>query len=111
MFPKINFSTLQEVSGIEYSGTLGVSRFAFRVPGSEFKVPGSKSKDLCSVIVVAILLKTISGSNPVRIIVPASWASGRSIDCLIETAGNDRIADSSLMVPLSEIVQRACCCK
>ena len=62
---------------------------------------------LCSFIAISIEFKTTSGSNPVRIIVPASWASGRSIELRRDMAGKLRIADSSLIVPLSEIVHRA----
>ena len=66
---------------------------------------------LCSVITVSAEANTTSLSNPVKIMVPASWASGRSMDCRNEMAGKERMALSSLMVPLSEMVHLACICK
>ena len=45
--------------------------------------------------------------KPVSIIDPASRASGLSIELRKVIAGKSRMADSSLMVPLSEITHRA----
>ena len=42
---------------------------------------------------------------------PVSSASGRSIESRSVTAGKPRIADSSLIVPLSDSVQRAFICR
>ena len=42
---------------------------------------------------------------------PASSASGRSIESRRVTAGKPRMADSSLTVPLSDSMQRACVCR
>ena len=50
------------------------------------------------------------GMKPVKMIEPESNASGRSIEFLNVIAGNSKIADSSLIVPLSEITQNEFCC-
>lgn len=62
---------------------------------------------LCSAITVSIQFNTLFLSNPVSTIVPASWASGRSMELRSDMAGKLRMADSSLMVPLSLMVQAA----
>jgi len=46
----------------------------------------------------------VSGSKPVKTIFPVSNASGLSIAFLTVIAGNERIEDSSLIVPLSEML-------
>ena len=47
-------------------------------------------------------------ANLLRTTLPASSASGRSTESRRVTAGKPRIAASSLIVPLSDSVQRAC---
>jgi hypothetical protein len=66
---------------------------------------------LFSSIANSIELKTVSGSSPVNMIVPASIASGLSIDFLRDIAGKPNIEDSSLIVPLSEIAHLAFNCR
>ena len=60
---------------------------------------------------ILMLSSTFFVSIPDNMIVPASCASGLSIDCLNEIAGKLRIDDSSLIVPESEMQHNAFFCK
>ena len=61
-------------------------------------------------ITAATAGSTVSAFSPHMMSVPSSVPSGRSCCWRMVTAGNFRMADSSVLVPLSESTQAAAFC-